>query len=79
MQSLWSKGMSDLRKAAEEALEILEKWDMLRFHEFQGNSEAMDALDEVAQLTPRVLINLYRVTREYDEFLLEIHEDFGVK
>jgi hypothetical protein len=71
--------VTDLRKTAEEAIEILEKWDMLRFHEFQGNSEAMDALDEVAQLTPRVLANLYRVTREYDEFLLEIHEDFGVK
>jgi len=71
--------ITDLRKAAEEALEILEKWDMLRFHEFQGNSEAMDALDEVAQLTPRVLANLYKVTREHDEFLLEIHEEFGVK
>jgi hypothetical protein len=52
---------------------------MLRFHEFHGNSEAMDALDEVAQLTPRVLANLYKVTREHDKFLLEIHEEFGVK
>ncbi len=36
--------MNDLRKAVEEASEILEKWDMPRLHEFQGNSEAMDAL-----------------------------------
>lgn len=71
--------MTDLRKTAGEALKILEKWDMLRFHEFQGNSEAMDALDEVAQLTPKVLINLYKVIREYDEMLLELHEEFGVK
>jgi len=61
--------MSDLRKAAEQALKAMENEQQLNLNDLAGPSEELDEAMEAL----RVAIH------EYDEFLLELHEEFGVK
>ena len=63
------RAMTDLRKAAEQALKAMENEQKFNCTDLAGPSEELD----------KAIETLRAAICEYDEFLLEIHEEFGVK